>query len=65
VRAGEPVSTAEKIVASDTGLSPGATAQITSDPPNRAEERKNSIRTLARVSLNTYYLEERPYSEFP
>ena len=66
VRAGEPVSTAEKIVASDTGLSPGAKASETQRPAESGGRAKklnpNAGTGIAEHLLPT---KRRPYSEFP
>src|SRR5712692_4395703 len=58
VRAGESVPGAEKTVASGTGLARERRSLITGEPPKRAEDWKNRIRTLAPAWQNTYYLED-------
>jgi len=58
VRAGEPVSGAEKTVASGTGLVWERRLRITGEPPNGRKAGKNRIQTLAPAWQNTYYLED-------
>src|SRR5450755_2271217 len=57
VRAGEPVSAAEKTVASGTGLARQRWLPTTSGPPKRAEDRESRPRALMLAWLNTYYPE--------
>jgi hypothetical protein len=65
VCAGEPVSAAEKIVASDTGLTRERRLPITSEPPKRAEERKNESERLDRHIRTLTTAKTWAYSEFP
>src|SRR5258707_12898390 len=57
VRAGEPVSAAEKTVASGTGLARERWWPTTSGPPKRAQDRESRPRALVLAWLNTYYPE--------
>src|SRR6266581_2417198 len=65
VCAGEPVSAAEKIVVSDTGLTRERRLPITSEPPKRAEKRKNESERLDRHIRTLTTAKTWAYSELP
>jgi len=66
VCAGEPVSAAEKTVASGTGLTRERRLQITSEPPKRAEDHEKTDSELLYWHGRTLTTpKSRAYSEFP